>query len=158
MPGSQTITNPNNAHVTVSDYTSGKDDSGGDLAYGQRVEAFVASAAIEKGQVVKLDAMTTTTGLTCSPAVAVTDPAIEVVGIAKHAAASGDVVDVVVAGYALAQGDGSVTADSALSHDANSRVTTQALDATDVVGTIVGRALAADGAAGDLFPVWVMRL
>lgn len=158
MPGSQTITNPNNAYVTISDYTTGQDDHGGDLAYGHRVETFVASADIAKGHVVKLDNMTTTTGLTASPAVGGTDAAILVVGIAKNAAAEGDLVEVVVHGYALAQGDGSVTAGSALDFDANSRVATEALDATDVVGTIVGRALAADGSAGDLFPVWVMRL
>lgn len=159
MAGAQTITNPGVVYTSVSDYRTGMDDAGGELPLGQVVFTFIADEAIEKGNVVRLANASQTSPPTVGVAEAGTDAAQTVIGVARNAAAAaGDLVEVVVLGFALAQGDGSVTAGSWVTYDANGRVATETVDATDVVGTLVGRALADDGSQGDLVPVWVMRV
>src|SRR5690606_39859997 len=109
--------------------------------------------------VVRLANASQTSPPTVGVAQAGTDAAQTVIGVARNAAAAaGDLVEVVVLGFALAQGDGSVTGGSWVTYDANGRVASETVDASDVVGTLVGRALADDGSQGDLVPVWVMRV
>src|SRR5690606_40942767 len=95
--------------------------------------------------VVRLANASQTSPPTVGVAEAGTDDAQTVIGVARNAAAAaGDLVEVVVLGFALAQGDGSVTAGSWVTYDSNGRVASETVDASDVVGTLVGRALADD--------------
>lgn len=160
MAGAQTITNPGVVYTSVSDYRTGMDDAGGELPLGQVVFTFIADEAIQKGHVVRLANASQTSPPTVGVAEAGTDAPQTVIGVARNAAAAaGDLVEVVVLGFALAQGDGSVTAGSWVTYNSAGRVASEAtVDATDVVGTLVGRALADDGSQGDLVPVWVMRV
>jgi hypothetical protein len=154
----QQITNPSGAYSGVTDFTTGRDSLGADLDYGCLAFPLVASATIVKGEAVALIAPTTTQPPRVRPFVGGTDAYALLIGVAQDSAAAGEVCQVVTYGFVLAQGDGSATAGSLLDVDASSHVTTEAVDATDVVGTILGRALTDDSTVGLLFPIWVMRM
>jgi len=97
------LRNPNGANRTISDFTTGQDDDGNDLALtDQTVESFKAGSAITVGQALMVVAPTTTAGITVVPmTVAVAAPDADCwrfAGVALEAAAAGDQVRVGVCG------------------------------------------------------------
>ena len=97
------LRNPNGAHRTVSDFTTGQDDDGVDLALtDQVVETFKAGGTIDKGQALMIVAPTTTAGITVVAATtAVMAPDADCwrfAGVALNAGAAGDQIQVGVRG------------------------------------------------------------
>lgn len=96
------LANPNGAHRTVSDYTSGRDDDGYEIIYGnQEVESWQAAATILKGQALMFVAPTTTTPMTVTPmtaAVTASDP-WRFAGAALEDASAGDQCRVLARGF-----------------------------------------------------------
>lgn len=151
----QTITNPTGALSAVSDYRTGVADNGGEIPYGKTTRRFRANATITRGQCLKWVAPTQTVPLSVTPTVG-----SEVGGFAGVAATSGsagDVVTVVVEGYAFAKvgtaatSGGAATLTGSTTGGAATDVTPAA---ATVAGTIVGTWLAA-GTTGNLAPIMV---
>ena len=95
------LRNPNGAHRTISDFTTGQDDDGNDLALSdQDVETFQAGSAISVGQALMLVAPTTSAGPTVVPMTAAVTGADSwrFIGAALEDAASGDQVKICVRG------------------------------------------------------------
>lgn len=91
------LANPNGAHRTVSDFTTGQDDDGNDLVFSdQLITSYQAGSAIVLGQALMLVAPTTTAGPTVVPMTAAVTGADSwrFVGVAMEAAAAGDQVRV----------------------------------------------------------------
>tara|TARA_R110000772_G_scaffold36981_1_gene88093 strand:+ start:304 stop:828 length:525 start_codon:yes stop_codon:yes gene_type:complete len=93
------LRNPNGAHRTVSDFTTGQDDDGVDLALSdQSIETFKAGGTVIKGQALMLVAPTTTAGPTVVAATtAVMAPNADnhrFCGVALNAGAAGDQIQV----------------------------------------------------------------
>ena len=107
------LANPNGAHRTVSDYTTGRDDDGFPLVYGnQEVESWQAGATILVGQALMFVAPTATAPMTVIPmtaAVTTSDP-WRFAGAALEGASSGDMVKVLVKGFGEVLFDTSNTA------------------------------------------------
>jgi hypothetical protein len=97
------LRNPNGAHRTVSNFASGQDDDGVDLALSdQTVTSYKAGSAVVKGQALMLVAPTATAGITVVPATAaVMAPTADTwrfAGVALNAGAAGDQIQVGVQG------------------------------------------------------------
>jgi len=87
------LRNPNGAHRTVSDFTTGQDDDGNDLVLSdQSVESFQAGGTILVGQALMLVAPTTTAGPTVVAMTAAVTAADSwrFLGVALEAAVTGD--------------------------------------------------------------------
>lgn len=107
------LANPNGANRTISDYTSGRDDDGYEIVYGnQEVESWQAAATILKGQALMFVAPTTTAPMTVTPmtaAVSGTD-GWRFAGAALENASAGDQCRVLASGFGEVLFDTSDTA------------------------------------------------
>lgn len=148
----QAITNPAGAYVTTSDYRTGRDSTGGEHAYGKTTRVLRANATVTKGQLVCLVAPTQTLPLSVTPS-AGTESGL-IFGIAAEGGSAGDLVTVVTEGLAFAIVGTAATAGNAIKGGAAGVVTNVTPAATDIVGTVVGVALAT-GTTGNTIPVWV---
>lgn len=159
MPKPQTINNPDDAHVTVSDYQTGLDDSGGELALGNEIETFVASGTISKGDAVAISGASDASTKPAVDAVGTAGPGYPFVGIARHDALADELVEVVVRGFALGAVVAGVALDDALTFSGTTAgaLDTATLDATFVVGDKFGIALAVTQDPA-LTPVFVMHM
>jgi hypothetical protein len=91
------LANPNGAHRTVSDFTTGQDDDGNDLVFSdQLITSYQAGGTILVGQALMLVAPTTTAGPTVVPMTAAVTGADSwrFCGVAMEGAVSGDQVRV----------------------------------------------------------------
>lgn len=103
--GSRQITNPMAAYTTVTDYRTGVDAAGADLAYERKVEQFRANATIVKGQALMWVAPTATVPLSVTPmtaAVSASDAWL-FAGAAMESAEAGDTVAVLREGFGVVQ-------------------------------------------------------
>lgn len=95
------LSNPNGAHVVVSDYRTGRDADGIPIVVNnQTIESWRADAAILAGQALMFVAPTATVPISVSPmtaAISGTDP-WTFAGVALEGAAAGDMVRVGTAG------------------------------------------------------------
>jgi hypothetical protein len=93
------ISNPNGAHLTVTDFATGLDAVGNELVFSnQKINSYAAGSAIVKGQALMAVAPTATAGLTVIPmTAAVGAPNADVwrfVGVALEAGAANDQIRV----------------------------------------------------------------
>lgn len=98
-----TTTNPNLAYTSTTDPSTWNDGNGGFLGphYGQTIESYVASVAVEAGDIVSFVAPTATVPLSVKPSTTTATESWRGVGVARNAAAAGDIVDVIVKGVAV---------------------------------------------------------
>lgn len=148
----QEITNPAGAYVTTSDHTTGRDDTGGELAYGKEKLRFRANAPVTKGQALKFVVPTTTVPLSVTPTAG--SEVNGFAGIAESNAATGDLVSICVDGHTFGVVGTAATAGNAATFGAAGVLTNVTPSATTVAGTVVGTFLKT-GTTGQLVPIWV---
>lgn len=165
MPVAQ-ITNPSGAHKTVTDFVTYKAADGSDLQYGQTVEEFVASDAILANDWVAFVAAATAAPLKVEKLdVSDAQAANLCAGVALEGAAAGEIVRVCREGITLCNiGDtGAIAAgDVAIKHataDGCSGVTAfAAVDATTILGTVLGVYLGPEVGTTNKAPVNVHKM
>ena len=147
-----TLTNPLGAGYSVTDFTTFKDSAGNQLSTGQDIEHFVANDAITQFSLVGLVAPTTTVG----PRVELLDvsdafASFVCMGVAQHAAAAGESVQVCTHGLTLINiGDTASIAigDAVIKHattdGAAGKVAVASIDATIITGNVFGNYLAGE--------------
>lgn len=146
----QALTNPFGAHKTVTDYRTGRDAAGEELAYGSIRNIYRADAAIAKGEVVMWVAPTASVPLSVTPMTAAAADTL-FAGVAQNTAAAGGRVTVVENGHCLVDVAAETAAFGSLL-TAPATTTGKAeigatFDATLVVGSVIGVALAAKDSA-----------
>lgn len=163
MPEAQ-ITNPANAFNPVTDYRTWIDAAGNLLSYPRRVDVFIAAGTITAKDWVGLVAPSSATTPLKIEQLDVSDAfaAFVCAGVALESGVAGDQIQVVTLGPAICNigNTGTIAhGDSAIKHattDGASGVTAVAsVDATTVVGTILGIYLGAEIGTSDTAPVWV---
>lgn len=149
------ISNPFAATQRSSDYRTGLDTDGGTLDYGAQTKVTLrASGVVTAGYAVVLDVPTQT--LPTSVKLSNATPGAANLGIVEESGVAGDAVRVITEGPALAVAGGSISAGNAVASDANGKLVAKTMDASAVVGSVVGIALAG-ASANATFPVWVNR-
>lgn len=98
MSQHMTISNPNGAFVTVSDFTNPVSDTGELVVPEQEVTTYRANAAITKGQALSWVAPTTTVPVSVTPMASATDDRF-FAGVALEAAAAGEDLLVGIEGH-----------------------------------------------------------
>lgn len=154
------VTNPFGALRKVSDFTTLKSDDGDAIGPGQSRTVIVrANAAVGKGEVVNWVIPTTTVPLSVTPMATGTVGSL-FAGVALAAAASGEDVQICTYGFCFADfGAGTPAFGSVVAKPTTTgkALVSAALDATTIVGTIIGVALAAKD-ANNLAPMIVEHM
>jgi hypothetical protein len=151
------ISNPFGALTSVSDHTDGYDAFGTKIGYYSKKGEFRANAAITKGAVCMWVEATTTVPYSVTPMTAAASD-ILFVGVADHAAAAGELVQLTLHGFCLVDVAAETSAfGSLLSVPATTTGKGEigaTHDATMVVGTAIGITLGAkDGS--NLAAAWI---
>jgi hypothetical protein len=140
------ITNPAGVYTTVTDFRTGRDESGVPLSYPQQIDYLRANATITRGQALMDVVPTQTVPLSVTPmtaAITASDP-WKFVGVALADAVAGDFVPVCVRGYCEVLFDTASTAaaDSLLLAPGTTTgdfdIKTAAVAADAVVGKVLG--------------------
>ena len=150
------ITNPLGYHRTVSDFTTGVDAQGEEIAYGSIVRHYRANVAIAQGEVVTFTVATATVPL--SLVLATAGSSIKMVAL--EAAAAGEQCAVVVEGHArvLCTATAVTFGDSLIVSATAGSAAAAAEDATTVVGTVLGIAVGAKGGTAGFTLCYVHNL
>jgi hypothetical protein len=146
MSGLRSMTNFG-ANRLVSDHATYLDDNDTPIGYPQHVEEWIAESTIVEGELVALQAATTTVPEKVAPA-ATNENAILIIGVALNGASAGQIVRVCTHGVCMAlveaastpaRGDAVVNGGTT----AGAAGLDTALDATNVAGSVLGVYLAA---------------
>lgn len=154
------ISNPQGAHRTVTTFVAGQDDGGEALIQPAVTQAYRANEAIVRGQVCAWVAPTASVPLSVKP-MATADNSLLFAGVALDNADAGQSVQLAQLGHALVRtGDVTTQLGHYLVKPASTAgvgtLVSDALDATDVVGAVLGVVLGSDD--GTFTPVYLTRL
>jgi hypothetical protein len=138
----QGLVNPRAAFTNVTTFVSGVDANGIEIPYGRLELAYRANAAISVGQVVSFVAPTATVPLSVTPMTTATSQTL-FAGIALEAAAAGGTVRVCTRGHCLVLANAQTPAAGQFirvpgTTTGEPTISATAIDATTVVGTILG--------------------